>query len=178
VRTAPALTLLFALALTGCGDDAGDDAADGPTTETTALPTTAGNGDDGGSAGAGEGTIAVRLEETEGILIEGFELGLRFTDAATGEEIDRVLWSDYVASLGSDDIEAYYTSVLEQPVPAGTVRVGADLNVGIGPPPAPPDLDATPLPCELDVEVAAGETVTVVVAFDDTAPECLQVADT
>jgi hypothetical protein len=111
------------------------------------------------------------------VLIEGFELGLRFTAAASGEEVDRVVWSDFIASQGSTDLEAYYDSVLEQPVPAGTIRIGADLNVGIGPPPEAPDLDAPSLPCELDVEVAAGETVTVEMRFDDTAPDCLRIVD-
>jgi hypothetical protein len=163
------VSLSFALlVLAACGDD-----GEGSSTDTTAPA--ASDGGDGGDGG--DGTIAVRLEEAEGIFIEGFEVGLRFTDAATGEEIERVVWSDFVSSLGSGDVDAFYTSVLEQPVSAGTVRVGADVNIGIGPGPEPPDLDASSLPCELDVEVPAGETVTVEVAFDDASPECLRIVD-
>ena len=133
-------------------------------------------GDDEPEDGAGEpveGTVAVRLEETEGILIEGFEVGLRF-ESAGGEEVRNLLWSDFVATLESADIDAYYDSVLEQPVIAGPVRVSADVSIGIGPGPEPPDLQADRLPCELELDVPAGETVTVEVRFDDAAPDCLR----
>ena len=170
MRTTPVLALLLVAALAACGDDGDDDSS-----SDTTSPATEDGGNDGGDGG--DGTIAVRLEEAEGIFIEGFEVGLRFTDAASGEEIERVLWSDFVTSLGSGDVDAFYTSVLEQPVPAGTVRVGADVNIGIGPGPEPPDLDATSLPCELDIEVPAGETVTVEVSFDDASPECLRIVE-
>jgi hypothetical protein len=123
--------------------------------------------DDGGAAEAddgGTGTVAVSLEPTDGFLVEGFEVGLRFSDA-DGTEINRVLWSDFVASQGDDSIEAFYDSVLEQEVPAGPVVVEAQVSIGIGPPPEPPNLDADELPCRLEVEVAAGERVEVQVAF-------------
>lgn len=166
MRRLAMLLLLPLLVLAACGDGGDDDDGD----------VTSGDGGDQGE-GAGTGTIAVRLEPTEGVFIEGFEVGIRFTDAATGEELERVLWSDFVAGLGSQEIDAFYDSVLEQPVPAGVVRVGVDVNIGIGPGPEPPDLDAESLPCELDVEVADGETVTVEVRFDDTADDCLRIVD-
>ena len=161
MRAAAALGLLLVAALASCSDD-----ADEPTTSDTTAGAEDG-GDDGG--GSGDGTLAVRLEATEGIFIEGFEVGLRFTDAATGDELDRVVWSE-VAGAGDP-----YTFTYEQAVPATTVRVGADVNLGIGPGPEPPDLDADPMPCELDVEVPAGETVRVEVAFDDAADDCLRI---
>jgi hypothetical protein len=145
------------------------------------LTAACGDADDGGEAdggGGGNGIISIRLEPTEGMFVEGFEVGLRFDDPESGEEIDRQLWSDFVASLPpSDDSNAFYDSVYGQVVPAGVVRVGADVNIGIGPGPEPPDLDAGSLPCELDVEVGSGETVTVEVRFDDSVEDCLTVVE-
>jgi hypothetical protein len=176
MRVAPYVLALLALGAASCsGDDGEPDPL--PDTSTTAPPTDDGGDDGDDGEAAGEGTLAVRLEPTEGIFIEGFEVGLRFTDAASGEELERVVWSEYVTSLGPEaGVDAFYDAVYERPA-AGTVRVGVDVNIGIGPGPEPPDLDAEPMPCELDVEVPAGETVTVQVSFDDASPECLQVVD-
>lgn len=164
-RLALLLTVPGLLFLAACGDDDdSDSSADDPNEAT----------DD--TAGGEQGTIAVQLEPTESIFIEGFEVGLRFDDPASGDELDRVLWSEFVASLPpSDDPDVFHDSVLEQAVPAGNVRIGVDVNIGIGPGPEPPDLDAASLPCELDVEVPEGETVTVEVAFDDAIDDCLKV---
>lgn len=164
-----AILMTVPLLLAGaCGDDGDDE-------EGTDTPAATDGSDAGGSGGA-QGTIAVRLEPTDAIFIEGFEVGLRFDDPASGDELDRVLWSEFVASLPpSDDPNVFYDSVLEQAVPAGNVRIGVDVNIGIGPGPEPPDLDAASLPCELDVEVPEGETVTVEVAFDDAIDDCLKV---
>ena len=123
------------VALAGCGDDGDSEAESG--------------------TGGGTGTVAVSLEPTDAIFIEGFEVGLRFSDA-DGDEINRVLWSDFVLTQTDDSIEAYYDSVLEQEVPAGAVVVEAQVTIGIGPGPEPPDLDAEELPCRLDVEVPEG----------------------
>jgi hypothetical protein len=161
MRTAPLVLALVALGAVGACSD--DDPDTGDTTDQTTGETTAGDGR------GGDATLAVRLEPTDAIFIEGFEVGLRFTDAASGDEIERVVWSE---AAGAGDP---YTFVLDQPVSAGTIRVGADVNLGIGPGPEPPDLDADSLPCELDVEVGAGETVTVQVAFDDAADGCLTI---
>lgn len=166
MRAVLLLLPVLALGAASCGDDdEPDTVADGGSE----------GADDADGDGAGEGTIAVRLEQIEGVMIEGFELGLRFTDAASGEELDRVVWNEFVAEQGNPDIDAFYDSVYELTVPAGTVRIGSDVNVGIGPAPEPADLDATPMPCELDVEVAADETVEVEVSFDDASDTCLQV---
>jgi hypothetical protein len=75
------------------------------------------------------GTIAVRIEDVDGFFIEGFEVGLRF-ETPDGEVIASTLWTDFVQSLGAESIDAYYDSVLEQDVPAGTVVVLASANVG------------------------------------------------
>jgi hypothetical protein len=125
------------------------------------------------SATAERGTINVRLESVEGVFIEGFEVGLRF-ETPDGDVIDSMLWTDFVNSLGEPDIDAYYTSVLEQPVPAGGVVVLATANVGAGPGPVVPDLDGE-LQCRLDVDVPADGSVDVVVTFSGT-DDCLQLA--
>lgn len=64
------------------------------------------------------------------MFIEGFEIGLRF-DTGGGEVIAATLWSDFVRSTGATDIDAYYQSALRQPVPAGTVLVQAEVNIGM-----------------------------------------------
>lgn len=153
--------LSLGLALAACGDDGGASGAGDA------------GGGDGGDA-ATTGTLAVGLEELEGILIEGFELGLR-VETAEGEVIDSILWSEFVESLGTDDVEAFYDSVYEVEVPSGEVVVLAELNVGIGPAPSVPDPDGD-LPCRLPVEVGAGERVQVEVSFDGSA-DCLRLVE-
>lgn len=149
----PALAVLVMLAAsTACGADT-----------TTTDATTSGS--------AGRGTIAVHIQEMDGVFVEGFEVGLRF-ETLDGDVIASTLWSDFVQAQGSESIEAYYDSVLEQDVPAGPVVVLASANVGIGPPPEVPDLDGD-LRCQLQVEVPADDQVDVEVTFDDPA-DCLR----
>lgn len=66
----------------------------------------------------------VRIEETGGAFIEGFEVGLRFA-AADSTVLASTLWTDFVESFRVDSIEDYYDRVLEQDVPAGTVVIPA-----------------------------------------------------
>jgi hypothetical protein len=155
--------------LIGACSDKVDEAGDDPEDNTT-VPE--GDGTDGD---AGQGTVVVRLEPTDAIFIEGFEVGLRFDDPDSGEELKRIVWSELVASLGEGADS--YTTVLEQPVRAGTVRLGTDVNIGIGPGPEPPDLDAARLPCELDLDVPDGGTVTVEVSFDDSTQDCARIVE-
>lgn len=124
------------------------------------------------TSGSGDtGTIAVHIEEVEGVFVEGFEVGLRF-EAPDGEVVASTLWTDFVESLGTESIDAFYDSVLEQEVPAGTIVVLASANVGIGPPPEVPDLDGD-LRCRLEVDVPESGRVDVEVTFD--SPEnCLR----
>lgn len=125
----------------------------------------------GGAADTSPGEIRVQLEEVDGAFIEGFEVGLRF-ETGDGELIASTLWSDFVASNGRTDMDAYYDSVLSQSVPAGTVRVSAEVNIRALPPPSTPDLGAE-LPCLLVVEVDPGAVVAVEAMFKDT-PNCLR----
>ncbi len=110
------------------------------------------------------GTIAVQLEKLDGVLIEGFEAGLRF-ETLDGTTIAAVLWSDFVAAQGNPTLEDFYDSVLEQTVPAGQVVVLASLNVGIGPAPEVPDINGD-LRCKLVVDVPADGQVDVQLSFD------------
>ena len=163
-----ALILAVPLLFGACSDD-DPEAGDDPSVETTAPGE---DGEDGET-----GTITVQLEPTQGIFIEGFAVGLRFTDA-DGDEVKALTWDDFVAELDpASNPNIYYEAVLEQEVPAGTVTVGTDVNIGIGPGPEPPDLTADPMPCELDVEVLAGETVAIEVSFDDSIEDCLRILD-
>lgn len=117
------------------------------------------------------GTIAVHIEDVDGVFIEGFEVGLRF-ETPDGEVIASTLWSDFVQSLGVESIDAYYDSVLEQAVPAGTVVVLASANIGPGGPPEVPNL-AGDLRCRLEVDVPASGRVDVEVTFSD-EDDCLR----
>jgi hypothetical protein len=142
------------LILGGCGDDTAD------------------SGDDGDDGGTANGTLAVRLEPTEGVFVEGFDVGLRIS-TPDGDELDRVLWSEFVAGLDDPSVNAYYDSVLEEELPAGIVVVEAAVSIGIGPGPVPPDLDAPELPCRLEVEVPGGGRVDVEVSFQPEG-DCLR----
>lgn len=153
------ILLVVAVALAGCGSDGSDGSG----------PTEATDPGEGSAGDAADGTIAVRLEEVDGVFVEGFEVGLRF-ETTDGEVVDATLWSDVVTAQGSSEIDAYYDAVLEQPVPAGSVVVRAQVEVGIGPGPATPDL-AGDLPCELTVEVPDGGRVEVEVSFASTGPD-------
>lgn len=117
------------------------------------------------------GTVAVHIEELDGVFVEGFEVGLRF-ETPEGDVLGSTLWSDFVLTQEDESLDAYYDSVFEQEVPAGTVVVLASANVGIGPPPEVPDLDG-PLRCRLEVEVPDGGRVDVEVTFDD-PDDCLR----
>lgn len=123
------------------------------------------------TATSGSGTVAVHIQEVDGVFIEGFEVGLRF-ETPEGEVLGSTLWSDFVESQGDESIDAYYDSVFEQEVPAGSVVVLASANVGIGPPPEVPDVDGD-LRCRLEVEVPDAGRVDVEVTFDD-PDDCLR----
>ncbi len=120
------------------------------------------------------GWIDVRLEETGGIFIEGFEVGLRF-ETVEGATVAAIRWNERFAEVGRRDIHEYYDSVHHQSVPAGSVVVRAEANTGAGPPPSVPDLTGD-LPCSVTVDVAPGRTVTVEVSFEG-GDGCLRVVD-
>lgn len=132
-----------------------------------------GGGASGSPAPAETGTIAVNIEPVEGFFIEGFEVGIRF-ETPDGTPISSTLWSDFVTSQGDPELEDFYTSVLEETVPAGEVIVIGEANVGIGPGPVTPDIDGE-MRCRLPVTVPANGTVAVEVTFSD-PDNCLRLA--
>lgn len=155
-------SLAVGLLVASCGASA-TVAGGGPSTTGESAP-------DSDTAPIAGGVLQVRLEEVQGIFTEGFEVGLRFEDS-DGNTLGTVQWTDWVAGSNPESPEAYYTSVYEQPVPAGTVVVMASSNIGIGPAPEKPDVNGD-LRCGLEVEVPAGGTSLVEVSFDGTA-DCL-----
>lgn len=158
------LALLTVTLLAACGSDDTTATTDSP----GATPDPEADPDS-----AGSGTIAVHIEDVDGVFVEGFEVGLRF-ETADGDPIASTLWSDFVSSQGDPTLEDYYDSVLEQPVPSGDVIVLASANVGIGPGPEVPDLNGE-LRCRLPVVVPADGRVDVEVTFSD--PEaCLRLS--
>jgi hypothetical protein len=163
------LALVFAPAL-ACGDDEGD-----TTTTSAVAPIDDAAPDPVPTAPAedaeGSAIVAVSIEDVEGIFVEGFEVGLRF-ETGDGEVIESTLWSEVVAAQDPSTPEAYYETVLEQPVPAGEVVVLGEANVGTGPGPSVPDLDGE-LPCRVELELDDGERAEVEVRFD-TTDECLE----
>ena len=162
---------------TGAGAESGDDAdsddpADEPATGSDEQPAD----DDTGAASGDSGTVAIQLEQVEGIFIEGFEIGLR-VETADGTTLSAALWSDVVEAGGVTSPDAYYDTVYEVSVPAGPVVVLATVNVGMGPPPETPDL-AGDMDCKLPVEVPADGRVDVEVLFDGgRAGNCLRLVE-
>jgi len=178
-RSVPASILLLAvlaLLATACGSDDGVD-ADAPATEDapTEEPDTEGDAPteqpDSGETAGGEGTLVIALEEVQGFFIEGFEVGLR-VEQGDGTVVSSWRWNDVVEQFGDGTASAFYETILEEPVPAGTLIVLATVNVGIGPPPAVPDLDGE-MDCRIKVEVPQGGQAEVEVNFSGT-PDCLR----
>lgn len=105
--------------------------------------------------------------------IEGFDVGLRFEDG-DATVLASTIWTQHVESTKPDaEITDFYDTVLEQPVPAGTVVVWADVTIGGSGGPSLPRTTGR-LPCRLPVEVRAGATVAVEVRFEE-EPRCLRV---
>jgi hypothetical protein len=116
--------------------------------------------DDPVVAPEGEGTLAIDLEPIDGVFIEGFDVTLRFHDAA-GDLFAEREWSDAVTEAGDTDIDAYYSYVLHETVPAGQVRLVTYMRISPGgaiPPPEGPGCDTT-------IDIAAGDTARVTLLF-------------
>jgi hypothetical protein len=152
----------------GCssGDDETETGSTGSGSTTTDEPAdgTADGGDDGGDGAApstGEGTLAVDLEPTEGVFVEGFDVTLRIY-GADDELLAERDWSEIAADAAGDAPDGYYTHVHEEPVPAGPVRLVSYMRISPGgaiPPPQDPG-------CETAVDVADGDTVRVTLLFE------------
>ena len=125
----------------------------------------------GGSAAANApGEIRVRLADAGRFYTEGFQIDLRF-ETGEGEVIASTSWTGSLASSGPTDMDGYYDSVRSQPVPAGTIRIWGEVDLGVGPGPSITDPSGD-LRCLLTVKVAPGEVVTVEASADDPA-DCL-----
>ncbi len=118
------------------------------------------------------GRLDLSIEPVDGELIEGFQVGLRIEDAE-GKVLDSAQWTDVVHGLVDDPaIDDFYSTVMSEPVPAGTVVVRADVALGGGGPPVDPDLEGD-LPCRVETDIAEGETVRVQIRFG--AGNCLTI---
>jgi len=113
--------------------------------------------EDPGADPARGGTVAVDLEPIDGFVIEGFDVTLRFY-GPDGDTVAQREWTDAVtATEATDDIDAFYSYVLHEPVPSGRVRVVSFLRLSPGdaiPPPEGPG-------CETTVDVAPGDTARI-----------------
>jgi hypothetical protein len=124
-----------------------------------------------GAVPAGQGSLAVDLEPVEGIFIEGFDVTLEFYDSGDNLLSERT-WSESVSATGtaaaSDDVDPYYTHVLREPVPAGTVRLVTLVRIG---------LEAGGPQCETTVDVGEADVARVTLLFEpDERGACASVA--
>ncbi|HET6835806.1 MAG TPA: hypothetical protein VFH30_18225 [Acidimicrobiales bacterium] len=89
-----------------------------------------------GAVPAGQGSLAVDLEPVEGNFIEGFDVTLQVYDSGDNLLSERT-WSESVSETGtaaaSGDVDPYYTHVLREPMPAGTVRLVTLVRIGLEP---------------------------------------------
>jgi hypothetical protein len=133
---------------------AGDDQDQGERSGTGPAGGTGGTGGTGG-----QGTLAVDLEPLDGVMVEGFDVTLRFY-SPDDELVAEREWSKVAPSGG--DVDAYSTYVHREPVPAGPVRLVSYMRISPGgaiPPPQEPG-------CETTVDVADGDTTRVTLLFD------------
>ncbi len=190
------LLAVLTLLATACGSDDGVDAGgsddgdttaaedDTPTEDDTSTEDGTSTEDDASTEddtstedpgtdapAVGEGTLVIALEDVQGFFTEGFEVGLR-VEQPDGTVVSSWRWNDVVEQFGDGTARAFYETVLEEPVPAGTVVVLATVNLGIGPPPEVPDLEGE-MDCRIKVEVPAGGQAQVEVNFSGT-PDCLR----
>jgi hypothetical protein len=115
--------------------------------------------------------VRVGIEPVEGFFVEGFEVALRF-EGADGTVLASRYWSDWVQESGGEEIDGYYSSELDQPVPVGTVTVHGQATIGPGGPPERPALGGN-LPCVLELDLEAGDVATVQVVFES-EDDCLR----
>lgn len=152
-------------------DDTTADTAETTTTDTTTSTTTTSDADGDDEPVDGAGKLVIGLEEVEGVFIEGFEAGIRIEEP-DGTVVASWLWTDVVEQFGDGSARAYYETVLEESVAAGTLVVLATVNVGIGPPPEIPDLTGE-MDCRLKVDVPTDGQAVVEINFSGTS-DCLR----
>ena len=85
-----------------------------------------------GSATA-TGTVLLRLEKMDGVLIEGFQLQVRLEDS-TGHLLISSTWDDLVRDLKPDPgMDDSYRSVIRTSVPAGSFVFSTVMHPGMEP---------------------------------------------
>jgi hypothetical protein len=109
-------------------------------------------------AGADEGTLAVNLEPTDGVFIEGFDVTLRYYDVG-GVEVESVEWHETVPP--NANAEQWYRHVHRQEVPAGAVTLKSWMRISPGGPIPPPSGPG----CTTPVLVGADDQVRVTLLF-------------
>ena len=119
---------------------------------------------------AGQSTLAVDVEPVEGAFVEGFDVTLQFH---SGDNlVSERTWSQSVSATGTTaaagDVDPYYTHVLREPVPAGTVRLVTIVRIGLSP--EGPH-------CETTVDIPQGDVARVTLLFEpDERDACASVA--
>lgn len=119
---------------------------------------------------ADQGTLAVDVEPIEGMFIEGFDVTLQFY---SGDNLlSERTWSQSVSATGTTpaagDVDPYYTHVLEEPVPAGTIRLVTLVRIGMSP--------EGPR-CETTVDVPQSDVARLTLLFEpDERGACASVA--
>jgi hypothetical protein len=158
-----ALVVVLGLTLSACGgDDSDDETSTGDQDQADDTTDTTATADDSGGdspAAAGDATLAVDLERIEGIMIEGFDVTLKFY-GPDDELISEREWSQVVPDGGGDP-QAFYDYVLNEPVPAGQVKRVSYMRISPGgaiPPPQEPG-------CETTVDIADGDTARITLLF-------------
>jgi hypothetical protein len=155
------MVAVLGLTLSACGGDDDDEVStaaddqDQDQPDTTAVDDTTGG--DGAAAG-GDATLAVDLERIDGVLVEGFDVTLKFY-GPDDELVSEKEWSQVVPE--GDDPQAYYDYKLDEPVPAGQVKLVSYMRISPGgaiPPAQEPG-------CETTVDIAAGDTARITLLF-------------
>ena len=130
------------LLLAGCGSNADLDGAPvGPS-----------------ASSAGSGTIRVRLEPLDGVLVEGFQLAVRL-EAPPGHALVSSTWAELVREQSpTPSLPEIYDFVVRTPAPAGPFVLNTIMHPGMEDPQSP---------CVTRGNLADGGTVTVVVKFQN-----------
>ena len=123
-----------------------------------------------GAVPAGQGTLAVDVEPVEGMFVEGFDVTLQFY--AGDNLLSERTWNESVSATGATaaagDVDPHYTHVLDEPIPAGAIRLVTVMRIGMSP-------DGPQ--CETTVDVGDGDVARVTLLFEpDDHGACAAVA--
>jgi hypothetical protein len=143
VRILRLVPLALILLLCGC-----DSAAPGSVAESSSKTTSA----------SPNGTVLLRLEKINGVLVEGFKLSVRL-EAPPGHSVLTSTWMDLVHDLSPQPkITDWYDSVVRTSVPAGPFVFTTVMH---------PGMENEQPPCITRGQVQPGGVATVTVKFSD-----------